>query len=426
MVILREIILSEGGRRVDYRYEATGVARRFLAGRPAFFVIYDQDVSACPQSILAIPFVANVEPIGWAAGFDVQVPELDKAFAASRPAARQLFAKMYPGKFRQAGVKATRLVSNDFSGSRALMLFSGGLDAAVTLLRHASEALSLVTVRGADIELADESQWDLCLRHIRSEPTFSAYPHATVIANLREFYSQEVDARLLFGWWGHVQHGHGLLGLLAPLSHVQGAGTCYIAGGSFMEAWGSTGAGDQLLAWAGVRCVHDAERMTRQEKAEIIVQHARRLGRKISLRICYSGLRVDGNCGRCEKCYRTALNFILAGADPRDFGIPFDETTYDRIFATVTKIKASKGIVPCWQEIAEAARKALAAGNHFVFRDPVVERRSIERLASGEIDAALARNFSHWHDEWTRLKFVLRVRYPRLYAFLRWLKTKLR
>lgn len=424
MISLRSITLSADGRRVDYRYEVAGHARRFFEGRPTFFVVYDRDVSACPPSLLAIPFVVNFEPIGWFARFDIHVPELDANFAASRASARSAFAKMYPGKVRDFGVKAARTVVNPPRGDNRLMLFSGGLDAAVTLLRHADEPLILATVHGADIPLDDQAQWRLCLAHIKGEPLFASYPHAVVVSNLRDFYSEEVDARLFYGWWGHIQHGQGLLGLLAPLSHVMGASTCYIAGGSFMDAWGSTGLGDQTLAWASTRCVHDAEGMTRQAKAGMMARRAKELGRKIAVRICYSGLRPEGNCGRCEKCYRTILNFVLEGADPRDFGLPMDSTTYEGVFDKLLPLKSGRGIVPCWQEISEAARAALASGAFFVLEDPVAERRALQRIADGEIDRALQRNLSPWHDRLARLKFIARVRCPRLHRLYRRLRGR--
>jgi len=424
MLTLRDITFSNEGRRVDYHYDARGTAERFFRGSPRFFVEYDRDVSACPRSILAVPFITNFEPIGWFAGFDIVVAELDATFAATRRPSRDVFARMYPGKVRDFGVKPERLVANAATGDRRLMLFSGGLDAAVTLLRHADEPLILATVHGADIALSDSSQWRLCLDHIRGEPLFASYPQVTIVSNLRDFYNEEVDARLFYGWWGHIQHGHALLGLLAPLSHVMGASTCYIAGGSFMEAWGSTGAADQLLAWAGTHCVHDAEGMTRQAKAALMARRARELGRKIAVRICYSGLRSEGNCGRCEKCYRTILNFVLEGADPRDFGLPMDSGTYAGVFAKLLPLKSGRGIVPCWQEISEAARAALASGAFFVLEDAAAERRALQRIADGEIDRALQRNLSPWHDRLARLKFIARVRCPRLHRLYRRLRGR--
>lgn len=418
MVTLKDIRVSPDGRRVDYLYEASGRARRYFAGRPAFFIVYDRDISACPRSILAIPFVTNFEPIGWFAGFDVHVPELDATFAASRATARSAFAKMYPGRVRAYGVSAARLVPNVCLGDRCLMLFSGGLDATATLMRHEHEPLVLVTVKGADIPLEDDQQWNQCLSHIASAAP--GHDRATIVSNLREFYTDDVDARLLFGWWGRVQHGHALLGLLAPLSVVVGARTSYIASSyDIPMAWGSTRVTDELLSWADCRCVHDADNLSRQQKAGLIATAALASGHPTPLRVCYSEVLRDGNCGRCEKCYRTVMNLVLSGADPRAFGLPMSDQTYPAMFRLLSRIRPSRGLIVFWGEISAAARRALAARTAFVLVDSVVEHAFLRRLADGEIDRALSRNLSPWRDRYARLKFIARVKLPRLYRAYR-------
>jgi hypothetical protein len=376
---------------------------------------------------LAIPFVTNFEPIGWFAGFDVYVPELDRSFASSRPGSREAFARMYSGKVKDFGVRPKQLVTNEIKGDKRLMLFSGGLDATASLARHMHEPLVLVTVRGADIELDDCTQWEQCLRHISTTQISAEIERSIIVSNLREFYTDDVDAVLLFGWWGRVQHGHALLGLLAPLGAIVGANLCYIASSyNIPMAWGSTQEIDQLLTWDTSRCVHDAANLSRQQKAELIVQTASKTNQRIQLRVCYSEVARNGNCGHCEKCYRTILNIILSGADPRDFGLPMYEGTYANIFKLMKTIRPSKGLITFWQEISNAANIALKQKKYFVLANAEDEKRFIRKIASGEINNALALNLSPLRDELARLKFVARVKLPRLYRIYRFIADKIR
>jgi hypothetical protein len=418
MIRLNRISLSLHGRRVDYHYTVEGLARKFIDHERPFYVMYDRDVSSCHQSVLAVPFVTNFEPIGWLAGFDVLVPELDSTFALSREPTRAAFAEMYPGKIRQFGVRMDKSVPNHISGDKRLLLFSGGLDATATLIRHHDEPLILVTVRGADIPLDDVAQWSQCLSHISM--VSHRYEHAVVTSNLREFYTAEVEARLLFGWWGRLQHGHALLGLLAPISMVTGARISYIASSYDVPmAWGSTPQTDELLAWADARCVHDAANLSRQKKAELIVSAAKSCGKPTPLRVCYSEVQRDGNCGRCEKCYRTIMNLVLSGADPRDFGLPMSPRTYPDLFNLVMRVRSSRGLIAFWDEIAIAAKQALSSGSFFVLDDEATEKKFVCRIAKGDISQALKRNLSPWRDTLAQAKFILRVRMPQVYSFLR-------
>ena len=146
MIKLRQIQFSEAGRRIDYDYLATGPAAKFFHGCPSFFVKSEQNVSQCPQAIANIPFVANVLPIAWFAGFAVQVPEIDETFFESMIRLPEEFRKTYPDHALSGGLEAERLTKVTWGGDRRLMLFSGGLDAFTTLVRHRDEDLELVTL----------------------------------------------------------------------------------------------------------------------------------------------------------------------------------------------------------------------------------------------------------------------------------------
>jgi len=416
MITLKNYTLSENGRRIDYHYTASQRAARFLNPQESFFVRYDHDVSSCPPGIAVIPFIANFITLAWFAKFDLIVPVVDSTFANSLVQLRAGFQRMYPGHALTEGLVAVRNTSDSWPATKSLMLFSGGMDAYTTLIRHHQENLDLVTILGADIEIADTSQWHRCLNHIKTEPFSGRLPHLTITANLRTFYNDNVEAFLVFGWWGKVQHGPGLLGLLAPLSFIRQASLAYIASSyNVPMIWGSTQSNDEKIKWGSLRVLHDAADLSRQAKAEVIVAFCHQRQEPIQLRVCYSEVTRDGNCGRCEKCYRSIMNLIVSGADPRPFGFPFTSETYPQLFARLSTIRASAGLRVFWEEISNAARIALKNEKFFVLDDRVSEVKFLKRIADGEINRALERNHRPWRDHLARWKFIMRVRFPRFY-----------
>ncbi len=416
MITLNSYTFSEGGKRINYQYTATGVASKFLNLGESFYVRYDQDVSTCPPGIAVIPFISNFITIAWFGKFDLAVPEVDASFLDSMSGVRSEFQAMHPQYNLTSGLKTKKVTTHTWSGKKSLMLFSGGMDAYTTLIRHHDEEVDLVTILGADIEIADTVQWNRCLNHIKSEPFSGRLPHFIIEANMRTFYNDNVEANLIFGWWGKVQHGPGLIGLLAPLSFVRQASAAYIASSyNVPMVWGSTKASDEKINWGGLRVIHDAAELSRQAKAEVIAAFAKERQKPIQLRVCYSEVQRDGNCGHCEKCYRSIMNLVLSGADPREFGFPFSGKTYADLMDCLSNIRASAGLRLFWGEISDAAQASIQSGRFFVLENRVVETDFIKRIADGEINRALERNHRPWLDRLARWKFIARVRFPRFY-----------
>ncbi|NBV38694.1 MAG: hypothetical protein EBS00_03880 [Verrucomicrobia bacterium] len=429
MILLRGYKFSEGGCRIDYDYTATGRAARFLNPSENFFVRYDVDVSGCPPSIVLIPFISNLITLAWFGGFDLHVPEAESTYSESLKSMRAEFQRMYPQHRLTGNLVAERLTAVNWTGDAAVMLFSGGIDAFATLIRHRDEPLQLVTIWGADIELSDTQQWNRCLNHIARDPLSSTLPHTKIVSNLRTFYTDKVENDLVYGWWGMVQHGPALLGLQAPLTCIYKANRVYIASSysvSVHGGWGSTKETDEKLKWGPVRCIHDADALTRNAKVQIIVDCAKRRGQPIPLRVCYSEVQRDGNCGRCEKCYRSIMNLILTNADPRDYGFPMTESTYPHLMQLMSGIHSSSGLKIFWGEIAEDCQRALARNQYFVLADKAKESAYLQRIADGELNRALERNHRPWKDAGARWKFILRVRFPAFYNIGRGLVRQLR
>lgn len=76
--------------------------------------------------------------------------------------------------------------------------------------------------------------------------------------------------------------------------------------------WGSTPLTDPWCSTAAMTQEHDGCGFDRCEKVDWLASHTRTLA---DIRVCWEGPDKSTNCGRCEKCIRTMLNFWAMGLD---------------------------------------------------------------------------------------------------------------
>jgi hypothetical protein len=89
-----------------------------------------------------------------------------------------------------------------------------------------------------------------------------------------------------------------------------------------INTWGSTPATDYLLSGDDLEIVHDGAGYSRTEKIGYITKTPSAVS---SLSVCWEGQQENGNCGVCEKCIRTRLNFLAVGVpEPDCFNGPLD------------------------------------------------------------------------------------------------------
>lgn len=423
MLVVRNILFENNGRRVSYEYEASGNAKKFFNTKQPYYIEYDIDVSTVPESIAIIPLLANIMPIAWFADFKVKVRDIDVDFFEALQHVKEAFKKQSVAYSLKGAIKAQKIVTNTISGTKSAMLFSGGVDAYATLIRHYCKTPDLVTLHGADIELEDYKQWNSFKAFIDTEPFLKANNKNFIKTNVREFYTYHVDLLLKdIGWWGKIQHGLSLIGALAPLSYCNNYTNIYIAS-SYTElvdiAWGSTPQADEKISWAGVKVHHDGYDLKRQDKVDLITQFSKDNNINFRLRVCYSELRDGFNCSNCEKCFRTILGLILNGANPNDYGFKVDETMYKRMFKLLETSSASKGQKYFWWEIME---KAKSSTNIFTFSGSATETNYINQIKEGAIDQMLAASLKKPNKGIARFKFILRHKFSGLYKFYRKLK----
>jgi hypothetical protein len=192
----------------------------------------------------------------------------------------------------------------------AISAFSGGVDGTFSVWRHSqdkcshrSQKINLCSmVHGFDIPLSNEVAFDNASK--RAEKTLSDINIGLV--PIKTNYRQISKV----GWEDSFA-----CALVATLSNFKKmAGTCIVGSGgpynTLVMPWGSTPISDHLLSASDFIVMHDGASHSRTEKVKEIADW--RMGID-NLRVCWQGDLKDRNCGKCEKCIRTQLNFLAIG-----------------------------------------------------------------------------------------------------------------
>lgn len=197
---------------------------------------------------------------------------------------------------------------------KTIASFSGGADASFTLLRHALRNGKLpehqrygvedvVMVHGFDVRYDNEIAFESLRRRV--EPILELFDvECHVVRTDLKVNEIQLWSHSFLSQLASVLHqfsetaSHALVGSSEPYSNL-------------VNAWGSHPATDYLLSGPNFRIVHDGAGYSRTAKVNQIAPHSDIAN---SLRVCWAGSEQDRNCGRCEKCIRTKLNFIATGS----------------------------------------------------------------------------------------------------------------
>ncbi|SEV82441.1 hypothetical protein [Natrinema salifodinae] len=341
-IIIDELSAADGTLECSVRTSAD--LERFFTDEP-FRTSYDVSIADVPDGVLAIPVLAQICPVAWANGADIYVDEVDATFARALEDVRESLCEMHD--FLEGGtLYAKRTIEPDpETTDESGLLFTGGVDSTCSYVRHREEDPTLISIRGWTVtpDPSDDEKWDVLRDRISGFADDRGLETAFVESNMLSFldhpmllahYKRYVDG----GWYSSVGHGLGLLGLCAPMAYARGMDDLYVAAthwdGIDLE-WGSRPDVDERVRWAGTRCHHDAYELTRQERIDAIADYVRDEESALQLQTCND--RMDGNCGECEKCYRTAVGLRLEGLDPSDHGYPFTDADYHELRAALER-----------------------------------------------------------------------------------------
>ncbi len=183
------------------------------------------------------------------------------------------------------------------------VFFTGGVDSFHALLTNLDSVSTLIFVQGFDIPLTDKARLEATARMLERVAKACKLRVLTVRTNLRQ---HPVFRR---AHWGNHTHG-AALGAISQLlaSHV---GHVLIASSDVPPPHGSTVELDRCWSSAAVSVGTAGPGVARLDKVAAIAHHP--LVHR-ELRVCWENRSDSLNCGACEKCVRTQVQFAAAGA----------------------------------------------------------------------------------------------------------------
>ncbi|MFK7829093.1 MAG: hypothetical protein AB8B57_04865 [Congregibacter sp.] len=206
-------------------------------------------------------------------------------------------------------IQITANLETELQGSHSrpgsLIAFSGGVDGTFSTFRHYREAAgrnsskpgAALLVHGMDIALHRSKEYEGAVERAR-------VMLASTDISLVQF---SVNSRLLRQEWEDsfsVQLGSCFLMLQRGFAAaLQGSGEPYE---DIFFPWSSTPFTDHLISTPCLDVRVDGCDFSRTEKVDWLARETDVVG---LLRVCWEGARLDENCGECEKCIRTMLNF---------------------------------------------------------------------------------------------------------------------
>ena len=415
MLKIEQLQYSDDGKKITYKYSCSANIAKYFHVKDPFFVSYDIDVTKVPKSIAMIPFLANVVPIAWFTGFDIEVEELDATFHQSLLKLKEEFSKFFPQIKKDIKLHVGKLVQNTIEGNEQALLFSGGLDSFESLTRNIKQKPYLISVLGADIEISDKKRWNDFMKFNNEEEIIDQNKLCYVTANLRTFYTYEVDILANLSWWGKIQHGMALISLIAPLSYLHKITTIKIASSNTSEVhfgWGSTAETDEKVQWANQKVIHDGFQFKRTEKIQNLVDFTKNTGMYPKLRVCYSELRDGYNCNKCAKCQRTMLGLILCGENPNKYGFEVPSNFYELILNNFkANVKMTVGVKYEW---ACLQQKGTQISNPFIIENKEKEKISINEFLNLNLDKIISTASKEISNS-TIKKYIIKTKYPKLF-----------
>ncbi len=205
----------------------------------------------------------------------------------------------------------------DVGGEKqGVFAFSGGLDSTFSLLRHAQQkagrrnikpALAIL-VQGFDLPLGNDKALHTACQTAQSMLDVLNVPFAIVETNWK---------RDLCHHW-QMEH---VAGLAACLNQFNGIANVAVVGGDegydkIDIPWGSNPVSNSLLSSGVMGLRTEGSGYKRTERLAFVAENSDMASK---IRVCWESADTGRNCGVCEKCIRTQLNFRAIGMEPEGF-----------------------------------------------------------------------------------------------------------
>jgi hypothetical protein len=221
-------------------------------------------------------------------------------------------------KYTPVRITADQIVPVETASTRrGMFAFSGGVDGTFALLRHHKARAGLRTARpvgamlvhGFDIPLGEQQAFDRARAGVADVIGALGLPLAVVRTNWRSEACKVWPQEYLAGLSACLHQFRGLANI-----GVLGAGEDYA---HFEPPVGSNNPiTNHLLSGGGFEIHTEGGGFTRTQRVALINDYPEIAAK---LRVCWEGPLTGGNCGLCEKCIRTKLNFMASKQEPLCF-----------------------------------------------------------------------------------------------------------
>src|SRR5579871_5454936 len=272
----------------------------------AYFDFLDESF---PEPVVLDGFVNAVIFFAMATGQNITVDgKMTRSAMVNLAAFQEAWSCWKPSLYRPIEIEPSSITDDPpRAQSQSIAAFSGGADSIFTLLRHAGDAYGLssaMLIHGFDVPPDDADVFNALvarlrplLDHLNLRPRIVR----TNIAALRlQVWEDSFMAQLsccLHNYSHEFRYG------------LAGSGEPYDA---LVLPWGQNPCTDYLLSGDGFSIVHDGAAFSRTEKIAVIAQNP--IATK-TVKVCWAAADRSTNCGFCEKCIRTRMNFKAVGVD---------------------------------------------------------------------------------------------------------------
>lgn len=261
------------------------------------------------------------------------------------------------------------------SSDAAIVAFSGGVDSSFTAFRHRTGRCGILArdlqaglmVHGFDIPLDQHDAFERAAKKSAKMLESIDMALVTMATNFRELGGSWEDAHgtAVASCMTLLQGGYGV-GLIASTEPYD----------SLVLPWGSNPLTDRLMSSDAFQIIHDGAAFTRSDKIREIASWPEALR---YLRVCWKGDHRDRNCGRCEKCIRTILNFRAVG-----LGLPdcFEEDVSDR---QISQLQGLNSVQLAYLEDILSVAKAASISESWVTALERCVRRNRHRQSTNDV-----------------------------------------
>lgn len=282
----------------------------------------------------------------------------------------EAWGNLLPDTYKKIKIHAHTIVNPEpITTNDAISAFSGGVDACFSLLRNAESDWGdasfnikyVLGVQGFDIPKEKFAEYEELMERV--SPIYEQYgcKRLKVWTDIKDQSKQDWD----------MSHAAQLASCLHIFSEHFSAG---LIGSSepycdFFGPWGSMPSTDFLLSSGQMDIVHDGAGYSRTEKVERIAKNQVVLDR---VKVCYQK-GFNDNCGVCEKCYRTRLNFLAVGVEnPKCFNQPIDYNHIKKVkFNSTVRFTELKSILS-YAQAHQAEGEWVSAVKYAVFKNYVL------------------------------------------------------